>query len=91
MTKSELVDELSQRIGQTKSTTESMLDAFVEVVAKTLKENNELKLVGFGTFSVSTRKARTGRNPQTGQEIQIPEKRVVNFKVGKVLRDAVSS
>jgi DNA-binding protein HU-beta len=90
MTKSELVDELSQKIGQTKSTTESMLDAFVEVVAKTLKENSEVKLVGFGTFSVSTRKARAGRNPQTGQEIQIPEKRVVSFKAGKLLRDAVS-
>lgn len=90
MTKSELVDELSQKIGQTKSTTESMVDAFVDVVAKTLKENNEVKLVGFGTFSVSKRKARTGRNPQTGQEIQIPEKRVVSFKAGKLLRDAVS-
>jgi DNA-binding protein HU-beta len=89
MTKSELVDEISQRIGQTKATTESMLDAFVEVVASALKNESELKLVGFGSFSVSTRKARTGRNPQTGQEIQIPEKRVVNFKAGKTLKDAV--
>jgi len=90
MTKSDLVDELSQRTGQTKSTAESMLDSFVEIVAQTLKENNEVKLVGFGTFSVTTRKARTGRNPQTGQEIQIPEKKAVHFKAGKVLKDAVN-
>lgn len=90
MTKSDLVDELAKRTDQTKATTETMLDAFIEVIASSLKDHQEIKLVGFGTFSSSSRKARIGRNPQTGQEIQIPAKRVVTFKPGKTLKDALS-
>lgn len=90
MTKSDLVDELAKRTEQTKITAETMLDAFIEIIANSLKEDQDIKLVGFGTFSALKRKARIGRNPLTGQEIQIPAKRVVAFKPGKILKDALA-
>ena len=62
-----------------------MLDSFIEAVTKTLKSGNKVTLVGFGTFSVSKRNARTGRNPQTGEAIKIKAKKVARFKAGKEL------
>jgi DNA-binding protein HU-beta len=75
--------------GLTKSDTEKSLDAFIEVVTKNIKKKDGVKLVGFGTFSVSNRKARMGRNPQTGEEIQIPARKVPVFRPGKELKEAV--
>ncbi|MCV5217083.1 HU family DNA-binding protein, partial [Escherichia coli] len=64
------------------------LDAFIEAVSGTLQSGDQVALVGFGTFSVRTRAARTGRNPKTGEEIQIAEAKVPAFKAGKALKDA---
>jgi DNA-binding protein HU-beta len=65
------------------------LDAYVDAVTKELKKGGRIGLVGFGTFSVAKRKAREGRNPQTGKAIKIPAKKVVKFKAGKELADKV--
>ncbi|MBY7895812.1 HU family DNA-binding protein [Vibrio fluvialis] len=64
------------------------LDAFIEAVSDTLQSGDQVALVGFGTFAVRTRAARTGRNPKTGEEIQIAEAKVPAFKAGKALKDA---
>ena len=66
------------------------VDAFVETVSETLKKNDKVQLVGFGTFQTSKRAARTGRNPQTGAEIKIKASTVPQFKAGKALKDAVN-
>ncbi|MDI9337752.1 MAG: HU family DNA-binding protein [Alphaproteobacteria bacterium] len=85
MNKSELVDFIADKSGSTKSQAVQCVDAFVEAVAKTLKKGGKLTLVGFGTFSVVKRAARTGRNPQTGATIKIKAKKVAKFKPGKDL------
>ena len=90
MNKSELVDAMSSKSGLTKADAKKALDAFVEVTTETLKAGDKLALVGFGSFSVSERAARTGRNPQTGKEIQIAAKKVVKFKAGAELSGSVS-
>lgn len=89
MTKAELVAVMAQDAGISKAATAKVLDSYVKTVAKELKKNGKLGLVGFGTFSVVKRKARTGRNPQTGEEIKIKAKKVVRFKPGKGLSDKV--
>ena len=73
----------------TKADTERAIDALIDVVSKNIKKKDGVKLVGFGTFAVSSRKARVGRNPQTGEEIQIPARKVPVFRPGKELKDAV--
>ncbi|MBN2284378.1 MAG: HU family DNA-binding protein [Deltaproteobacteria bacterium] len=85
MTKAELVAAMAKDAGVTKAQAAKLLDSYVTNVAKELKKNGKLGLVGFGTFSVAKRKARTGRNPQTGAKIKIPAKKVVKFKAGKAL------
>ncbi|HDQ03318.1 MAG TPA: HU family DNA-binding protein [Deltaproteobacteria bacterium] len=90
MTKAELVDVMSKEAAITKTAAASALDAYVGAVAKELKKGGKVSLVGFGTFSVSKRKARDGRNPKTGDTIKIPAKKVVKFKPGKELADKVS-
>jgi nucleoid DNA-binding protein len=87
MNKAELVDAIAKITTQTKADTERSLDAFIEVVTTNMKEGNTVKLVGFGTFKASDRKARVGRNPQSGQEIQIPARRVPVFRPGKELKE----
>lgn len=82
MNKAELIDAIAASSGLTKADAKKALDAFVESTTDTLKKGDRISLVGFGSFSVSERKARTGRNPQTGKEIQIPAKKVVKFKAG---------
>ena len=82
MNKSQLVDAMAVKAGLSKTDVKAALDAFMNVTTETLKGGDRVALVGFGTFSVSLRAARTGRNPQTGQEIQIPEKKVAKFKAG---------
>ncbi len=89
MNKAELVEAISKITQHTKADTERSVDAFIEVVTKNIKKKEGVKLVGFGTFAVSNRKARVGRNPQTGQEIQIPARRVPVFRPGKELRESV--
>jgi DNA-binding protein HU-beta len=85
MNKAELVAQLAEEAGITKTQANAALDAFVDNVTKTLKKGDKVTLVGFGTFSVSKRQARTGRNPQTGETIKIKAKKVARFKAGKEL------
>jgi DNA-binding protein HU-beta len=89
MTKAELIGVIAGGAGITKAAAAKALDAYVDTVAKELKKNGKLGLVGFGTFAVVKRKAREGRNPQTGKTIKIPAKKVVKFKAGKALADKV--
>lgn len=90
MNKAELIDSISDGAGITKADAKKALDAFIDTTTKTLKKGDRLSLVGFGSFSISKRSARTGRNPQTGKEIQIPAKNVVKFKAGAELADSVN-
>ena len=85
MNKAELIDAIAQKANLTKVAAKSALDAFTEVVGKTLKKGDKVALVGFGTFSVSQRSARTGRNPRTGEPIKIKAKKVAKFKPGSEL------
>ena len=85
MTKAELVAAMAGDAGITKAQAGRALDSYIANVTKSLKKSGKLSLVGFGTFSVVKRKARTGRNPQTGAKIQIKAKNVVKFKPGKTL------
>ena len=89
MTKTELMAVIAGAAGITKAAATKALEAYVGTVTKELKKKGKLGLVGFGTFSVVKRKAREGRNPQTGKAIKIPAKKVVKFKAGKDLADKV--
>jgi DNA-binding protein HU-beta len=90
MNKAQLIDAMADKAGLTKADAKKALDAFVGATTKALKSGDRVALIGFGSFSVSKRSARTGRNPQTGKEIQISAKKVVKFKAGADLGDAVS-
>ncbi|MGN6294221.1 MAG: HU family DNA-binding protein [Chitinophagaceae bacterium] len=85
MNKAELIAQLADDAGITKTQANAALDSFVDAVTKTLKKDGKVTLVGFGTFSVSKRKARNGRNPQTGAVIKIKARKVAKFKAGKEL------
>ncbi len=85
MNKAELISKLADDAGITKTQANAALDSFVTSVTKTLKGGGKVTLVGFGTFSVSKRAARNGRNPQTGAVIKIKAKKVAKFKAGKEL------
>jgi DNA-binding protein HU-beta len=85
MNKAELIAKLADDAGITKTQANATLDSFIEAVTKTLKSGNKVTLVGFGTFSVTKRAARNGRNPQTGAVIKIKAKKVAKFKAGKEL------
>ncbi|MFO7568885.1 MAG: HU family DNA-binding protein [Smithellaceae bacterium] len=89
MTKAELIGVIADEAGITKVAAADALDAYVGAITKQLKKTGKMGLVGFGTFSVVKRKAREGRNPQTGKTIKIPAKKVVKFKAGKTLADKV--
>jgi DNA-binding protein HU-beta len=89
MTKAELIAVMAGEAEVTKAAAANALEAFTGAVGKELKKNGKLGLVGFGTFSVVKRKAREGRNPQTGKKIKIAAKKVVKFKAGKALADKV--
>ena len=90
MNKGELVDSIAKQSGLTKADAAKALDATLDAVTGTLQTGDKVTLPGFGTFSVSQRSARTGRNPQTGKEIKIKAKTVAKFKAGKNLADAVN-
>jgi DNA-binding protein HU-beta len=89
MTKAELTDAVAGNAKISKTAAGKAIDTFIKSVTKTLKKGEKVTLVGFGTFSVSKRKARKGRNPQTGTEIKIPASRVPKFTAGKALKSAV--
>jgi DNA-binding protein HU-beta len=90
MNKQDIVEKMSQVTGLTKKDSENSLNAAVKAIEEALAKGDKVTLVGFGTFAVSKREARTGRNPQTGAEIKIPAKKVVKFKVGQALKDKVN-
>jgi DNA-binding protein HU-beta len=89
MNKAELIDSMASGAGLSKADAKKALDAFIDSTTSALKSGDRVALVGFGSFSVSTRSARKGRNPQTGKEISIPAKKVVKFKAGADLSHGV--
>ncbi len=90
MNKAALIDKIAEDAGITKSAAAIAMDSLIEGITGALKKNQRVTLVGFGTFSVSRRKARTGRNPQTGETITIKAKKAVRFKAGKQLENALN-
>lgn len=91
MSKAELVSAIAEISELTKKDAEKALSAFIEVVTEELKKGEKVQLVGFGTFEVAHREARDGRNPHTGETIQIPATNVPKFKPGKGLKDAINA
>ena len=91
MNKTELVAAISEKTELTKKDSEKALKALIDVVAEELKKGEKIQLVGFGTFEVSERAERTGRNPQSGKEMVIPASKAPKFKAGKALKDAVNA
>lgn len=89
MNKSELIDRMAEAADISKSAAARALDAFTDSIAISLKEGDNVSLIGFGTFTVKERAARTGRNPQTGETIEIKASKTPSFKAGKALKDAV--
>ncbi len=89
MNKAELVEEVSGEVGLSKRETQKVIDTIIRTIGDTLAAGERVTLVGFGTFGVRQRKARTGRNPQTGATLQIPAKRVAKFLAGKTLKEKI--
>lgn len=89
MNKTELVAALAEKTGVSKKDTDNTINAFTEVIIEALKRDGKVQLPGFGTFELRTRAARTGRNPHTGETIEITAAKVPAFKPGKALKDAI--
>jgi DNA-binding protein HU-beta len=89
MTKADLIEKMAKDAGISKAAAGKALDSMVDGVVKAVKKGNKVVLIGFGTFSLSKRKARTGRNPQTGAAIKIPARKVPKFSAGKSFKDAL--
>ena len=89
MNKYELICKIAESSGLTKVAAEKTLNSTLEAITKALTKDESISLIGFGSFSVVKRAARSGRNPHTGEEIKIAEKKVVKFKVGQKLKDSV--
>lgn len=90
MNKSELIEAVAENADMSKAAAARAVDAMTEAVTKALKKGDSVSLVGFGSFNVKSRPARTGRNPQTGAPIKIKAAKVPSFKAGKALKDAVN-
>ena len=90
MNKTELVAAIAEKTGLTKKDAEGAVKAFTDTVAEQLKAGDKIQLVGFGTFEVAERAARTGKNPQTGEAINIPASKAPKFKAGKALKDSIN-
>jgi len=90
MNKGELIEAVATSADLTKADATKAVEAFVDTVTKALKKGDQVAIVGFGSFSVKSRAARQGRNPKTGDPINIPASRVPGFKAGKALKDAVN-
>lgn len=91
MNRSELITSIADKAGLTKKDSEKALTAFIESVEEQLQKGDKVQLVGFGTFEVAERAARTGKNPQTGKEIKIPASKSPKFKAGKAFKDLVNT
>jgi DNA-binding protein HU-beta len=89
MNKGDLISKISEDAGISRTQANAAIDSFVDAVTKSLKSGSKVTLVGFGTFSVSKRSARVGRNPQTGETIKIKAKKVAKFKAGKELSEKI--
>ncbi len=89
MTKKELIDKISSETELSKADVGRTLNSCIDNISKTLKKGESVTLTGFGTFAVSKRKARTGKNPQTGEPLKIPARKVATFKAGKTLKELV--
>lgn len=89
MNKAQLVEQVSKSTSLTKTDVEHVLNASFELIKKSVKKGDDVTLVGFGTFTKTKRKARAGRNPQTGKEIKIPAMTVPKFRAGKEFKNAV--
>lgn len=90
MKKVELVEAVATSVGLTKADANRAIDATFDAITKALKKGEKITLIGFGTFGVSRRQARTGRNPQTGAEVKIPARNAVTFKAGTQLKNKVN-
>ena len=90
MNKAELVSAVAEAAKLTKADADAAIDAVFDAITGELKKGGDVRLVGFGTFSVTKREATTGRNPATGAEIKIPARKVAKFTVGKALKEAVN-
>ncbi len=90
MTKTELIDGLSNKLGVNKSEAEKAINIILDDIVVALRQGERVNISGFGTFSVSSRKPRTGRNPKTGESIQIAASRSAKFKAGKQLKDSLN-
>ena len=91
MNKAELIAAMSEKAEISKKDAEKALKAFTDVVEEELKKGEKIQLVGFGTFEVTERAARTGRNPQSGEEMNIPASKAPKFKAGKALKDLINA
>ncbi len=89
MNKTQLIDAIAAEAGLTKVDAKKAVDAFIKTTGEQLKDGEKIALVGFGTFSVSERSARVGRNPKTGEKIEVEKKRVVRFKPGSDLANEI--
>ena len=90
MNKNDLVNVVSDKAGLSKADAAKAVDAVIDAITNTLRSGTEVRLVGFGTFLVSSRAASTGRNPRTGEAISIPAAKLPKFKAGKALKDALN-
>ena len=90
MNKAELIDAVAEAADLSKASAGRSVDAAIDAITGALKKGDNVTLVGFGTFTVRSRAARTGRNPRTGEEIQIKASKVPGFKAGKALKDAIN-
>tara|TARA_B100000029_G_scaffold172761_1_gene169123 strand:- start:7240 stop:7512 length:273 start_codon:yes stop_codon:yes gene_type:complete len=90
MNKDDLINQVSSDLEISKSEAAKTIDSILSTISNSLKKGKEVRLVGFGTFLVSNRAATTGRNPRTGESIQIPAKKVPKFRAGKALKDTVN-
>ena len=91
MNKTELIAAIAEKTELSKKDAEKALKAFTDVVVEELQKGEKIQLVGFGTFEVSERAARTGRNPQTGEEMNIPASKIPKFKAGKAFKDVLNA
>ena len=90
MNKQDLVAKVAKDTGMTKTGATAAVESFIDGIVKTLKKGHSITFVGFGTFKTSVRKARMGRNPQTGAAVRIPKRRVARFSAGKALKDSLN-
>ena len=89
MTKQDLIAKIAKDTGSSKAGAAAAVESLIDGITKSLKKGDPITFVGFGTFKTAQRKARTGRNPQTGAAVKIPKRRVVRFSAGKALKNAV--